>query len=495
MLTIPTYSQSTMSFFNTMKAFSLMAMVPSVSMGFLLSQIKTMGPSKLSNGFIRTGSRSVDNFVTPVPDFSVVVLPGTLVSPSKYEPVCHQIESTCKSNNITADVSIAQFTLNVGHRFEVESMVEKIKKEVRSENVIIVGHSASAVVGAQIAEDVNAAGFVQWCGTFNSIGDFPWDCIDPSKFTTPTMAILAEHDSLFSFPTSIREFCRAGNYTSRVIPTSVKDSGHFSGVYMDDREFDDLPKRLRNTIESTGTSVDDLFEMEVVSVSWRIAQFMGYLNGAPKETSRVENMGKHFRSKFGELANTHTRDDVKTMLYGPDSSVNHVHTVNPPGLLYSLLHAAFPEGRSLITLSTVVLPFIFTLPGISGSVSVSSVLNPFPTSFFSNPSIWVKMPYKGPDDYSKEINTNTFEKALADVSESDRQDYFNFGRPMVFAKDTNVPKIPGCGPMWVATPLVVNDEGNHVSVSSPVIKLDKTLNTKLISRKQCLEWILVKCFK
>lgn len=464
--------------------------------GFLVSHVKTPSSSKAVNGFIRVGSHSSYSAIDDKhkPDFSVFVLPGTLVPPSSYESVCHQVKEMCTSRNMTVDVAVAKFTLNAGHRFETESMSTRIKNEARSENIVIVGHSASAVVGADIAKNVDAAGFVQWCGTFNSNGDFPWDCIDPTKYDLPIMSILSEHDSMFSFPVSVREFCNFGNYTSKIIPTSIRDTGHFSGVYMDDREFDDLPKRLQSTIERTGTSVDDLFDMDAVSVAWRVSEFIGYLNGSPKSSERVNKMQSDFRTKFGELSSTMCIDDVKTMIYG-DSSSGHTHAKAPPSLLYGLLYAAFPELRTIITLSTMVIPFIFSYPSESRSISVSPPMNPFPGATFGNPSIWAKIPYSGPVNFSREVNSNTFEKALSDVSELDRQEYFKYGKPMVFAPDTDIPKIPGCGLIWVSTPLVVNKEDAYVSVSSPVVKLDKTLNTKLISRKQCLEWILVGCFK
>lgn len=471
--------------------------------GFLMSHVKTRSASSTGRGFKRVGSHSPSsspssdfNFDTNnKPDFSVFVLPGTLVPPSSYEAVCNQVRGMCASRNMTVDVDVAGFTLNAGHRFETESMSRRIKNEARSENIVIVGHSASAVVGADVAKNVDAAGFVQWCGTFNSNGDFPWDCIDPTDYDLPMMSILSEHDSLFSFPVSAREFCSFGNYTSNIIPTSIQDAGHFSGVYMDDREFDDLPKRLQNTIERTSMSVDDLFDMDAASVAWRISEFVGYLNGSPTSSDRVNKMQNDFRSKFGELASTVCIDDVKSMLYGDSSSSGHTHVKSPPGILYGLLYAAFPELRTLITLSTMVVPFIFSYPSESRSISVSPPMNPFPGATFGNPSIWAKIPYKGPVNFSKEVNSNTFEKALSDVSELDRQEYFKYGKPMVFAPDTDIPKIPGCGLIWVSTPLVVNKEDAYVSVSSPVVKLDKTLNTKLISKKQCLEWILVGCFK
>lgn len=465
--------------------------------GFIMTHVKSSGVSKIMDDFIRVGSRSSYS-TTPNnknPDFSVFVLPGTLVSPSSYESVCHQIKEICTSRNLTIDVSVAKFTLNAGHRFETDTMSRKIKEEALSDNIVIVGHSASAVVGADIAKNVNAAGFVQWCGTFNSNGDFPWDCVDPNKYDIPVMSILSEHDSMLSFPVSVREFCNFGNHTGNVIPTSIQDAGHFSGVYKDGRAYNDLPKRLQNTIERTGTSVDDLFDLGVSSVAWRISEFIGYLDGSPKSHERVHKMQSDFRVKFGELASTQSTDDVKTMLYGTDSSIVHTHVKTPPGLLYSILYAAFPELRTFITLSTMVIPFIFSYPRESRSISVSPTMNPFPGATFGNPGIWAKIPYTGPVNFSREVNSDTFEKALSEVSDLDRQEYFKYGKPMVFADDIEIPKVPGCGLVWVSTPLVVKQEETYTTVSSPVVKLDKTLNTKLISRKQCLEWILVGCFK
>jgi len=396
------------------------------------------------------------------------------------------------------DVNIAKFTFNIGHRFESESISERIKKRAKSDKIVVVGHSASAVVGADIAQKVGAVGFVQWCGTFNSNGDFPWDCLDPYKYDLPVMTILSEHDSLFSFATATREFCSFGNYTNNrinMIPTSIKDAGHFSGIFPDDREFEDLPSRMRHTLENTGMTVDDLFDMAAVSIAWRVSEFIGFLNGSSRSINRVMDMKKRFHSKFGEISNTQSVDDVKSMLYGTGTSEYHTHSTNPPGLLYSLLYAAFPEGRSLLTLTMVVLPFIFTYPSRDRSISVSGIVNPLPGAVFSNPGIWAKIPYGGPDEFSRGVNSDTFNQALSEVSEEDREAYFKHGKPMVFARDTEIAKIPGCGLMWVSTPLVLDNRDSYLSVSSPVISMKDTLNTKLLSKKQCLEWILVGCFK
>lgn len=463
-----------------------------LSSGFFLpSSIKAGGPFTFSSGFINTDPVPS----TEKPDFSVFVLPGTLVPPSSYESVCRQIGSICDSKNITVDVDIAKFAFNVGHRFESESMSEKIKKRAKSDKIVVVGHSASAVVGADIAQKVDAVGFVQWCGTFNSNGDFPWDCLDPYKYDLPIMTILSEHDSLFSFATATREFCNFGNYTNSVIPTSIKDAGHFSGIFPDDREFEELPSRMQYTLEKTGMSVDDVFDMGVASVAWRVSEFIGYLDGSSKSIERIVDMKKQFQSKFKDISRTQSVDDVKAMLYGPDSTEYHTHSTSPPGLLYSLLYAGFPEGRSLLTLTTVILPFIFTYPSKDRSISVSGIVNPLPGAVFSNPSVWAKIPYDGPDNFSREVNSETFNQALSEVSEEDREAYIKHGKPMVFARDTEIAKVPGCGLVWVYSPLVLENKDSYLSVSSPVIRMKDTLNTKLLSKKQCLEWILVGCFK
>ena len=355
-------------------------------------------------------------------------------------------------------------------------MSEKIKLEARSENIVVVGHSASAVVGAEIAQCVGASGFVQWCGTFNSNGDFPWDCVDPGKYNTTTMTILSEQDALLSFPVAIRDLVRNGNASGNIIPTSIENAGHFSGIYDDEH---------------------------VYSVSEKVSDFIGYIRGSTSSTEKILDMRDKFVSKFGILGNALYRDDVKTLLYGPNSpnspnsvnpSVGHVHTVSPPSILYALLYSAFPELRSAITLFTVVLPFVFSYPVETRSISISPNMNPFPGSTLSNPGIWAKIPYDGPRDICRDLNTKTFEMALSEVSQSDRDAYFSKGKPMVFSRDREISLVPGCGLVWILTPLVLDIQDAYCSVSSPVVRTGSTLNTKLISRNQCLEWILVRCF-
>ena len=423
------------------------------------------------------------------PKVSVVILPGTLVRPKYYEPIAHSIERLCNSKKIEVDVSLAKFTLNIGHRFQVESMSEEILKTVKTDNIVLVGHSASAFVGIDISSKVKAKGLVQWCGTFNSRGSFPWEIRQRNELNSPVLCILAEQDGMLSFTSALKDFDGLFNSTT-TFPTYIKDAKHMSGISWLDRP---LTKRMRIDMINRSLTEKELGESYAKSIAMRISDFVGYVNGSDVSRVSLNLLKEDFWIKYEGLIHANHRPSVKSMIYRSDSfSKTHTHIHTPQGMFLTVVYCSFPESRYLIHFLTMMLPFIFS----HDSVSICPLMNVLPGKKLNNPSIWVKIPKHTRRKFSRDTNSKTFKAALEEVPERCKQEYFQCGKPMVFGSDIDIPLVPGCALVWLMSPLKIayGNKEDPVVVSSPTIRMGSRLNTKLISREQCLEWILVKAF-
>lgn len=428
------------------------------------------------------------------PTVSVVILPGTLVRPKCYEPLAREIHNICRKKDIDVDISLARFTLNIGHRFQVDSMSKEITKNTKTENIVLIGHSASAAVGIDICSNIKAKGFVQWCGTFNSRGSFPWEIYDRLGFKSPILCILAEQDRMFSFTAALKDFDGLSNYAN-MFPTYIKDAKHMTGV---SKYQGPLTKRMKNDMGTLFLTEKGLHKSYVKTIAQRVSDFVAYTQGPGSPTYEdslydLNLLKEDFWIKYKGLIPANTKPDAKSIIYGSEKSEHghrHIHT--PQGMFMTILYCAFPETRCLMHFLTIMVPFILS----HDSVSVSPLLNVVPGRKLNNPSIWVKIPLHTGKNFSRDTNSRTFKDALGEVEEKDRREYFKSGRPMVFGPDISISLVPGCAVAWLLTPLRLKygDKGNAVIVNSPTIRMNSRLNTKLISKEQCLEWILVKSF-
>lgn len=451
--------------------------------------------------------RNIHGFVTPTikpvvpildkqndPTVSVVILPGTLVRPKCYEPIAREIQDICRKKDIDVEISLARFTLNVGHRFQVDSMSNEIIKNTNTENIVLVGHSASAAVGIDICSKIKAKGFVQWCGTFNSRGSFPWEIYDRISFKPPILCILAEQDRMFSFTAALKDFDGLSN-SPNMFPTCIKDAKHMSGV---SKYQGPLTKRMKNNMGAGFLTEKGLHKSYVNTIAQLVSDFIGFTEGPSSPSYEVSlcdllHLKEDFWIKYKGLISANVKPNAKSIIYGPEESEQkhrHIHT--PRGMLLTMVYCGFPEIRHAIHFMTIMLPFIFSY----NSVSICPLLNVVPGRKLNNPSIWAKIPLHTKKNFSRDTNSRTFKDALAEVGDKERQEYFKNGRPMVFGPDISIPLVPGCSIAWLVTPLGLKfgDKNDAVVVNSPTIRMNSRLNTKLISKEQCLEWILVKSF-
>ena len=330
---------------------------------------------------------------------------------------------------------------------------------------------------------------MRWCGTFNSRGNFPWEIYDRTSIKFPVQCILAEQDGMFSFTSSLKDFDGLENSTT-VFPTYLKDGKHMSGVSTLDRP-------LTRRMTKKGLTEQNSY---VTSIASKISDFIVYVDGPEnpgydKSLKTLVTLKKSFFKKYKGLINSSYRPDVKSMIYDKEELTHtHTHIHTPQDMFLTIMYCSLPEVRHSIHFFTMMLPFIFSL---GESVSVSPLMNVLPGRYFNNPSIWVKIPENTKENFSRDTNNRTFNDALSEVSKKDRKEYLENGRPMVFGNDTVIPLIPGCSLLWLFSPLSLNygsSNDSAVVIKSPVIRMNYRLNTKLISREQCLEWILVKSF-
>ena len=469
-----------------------LSLTGSVTNGFLMMSnvnrvreyTRTKGLSRRESGFIHIGEKTVS------PDVSIVILPGTLVSPDDYSPLGHQLKYMCDTKNITTDISIAQFTLNIGHRFEVDRVSKDILETTKSENIILVGHSASSAIGVDIASKVNASGLIQWCGTFNSRGTFPWETYDGNECKIPVLTILSEQDNLFSFAAALGDFDGFKNSKS-MFSTYIKDANHMAGIGKTIEPGMKITKRMNSTMQRLNMDKSDFKDADRISISWRMTEFISHVHGT--HSNKLDILNSHFWEKYEHLIESDVRPDVKSMLYGnSNTSVMHRHIHTPPDLILTIIYCSLPEIRPFVHFYTMLLPFIFSY---GTSISISPLMNPLPGGGLNNPSIWVKIPSGKERNFSRDLNSRTFMETLSELSDEDREAYFKYGKQVAFVEDNFIPHVPGCGLLWLCLPLGVESKGEFITIKSPVIRMGDRLNTKIISKKQCLELILIKAFE
>lgn len=409
---------------------------------------------------------------------TMVFLPGTCVSPSEYHSILQNIKTECEYKDMNVDVFVQKFTGNVMQRFEVDMAVNSIKKKFgeNPKNLIIVGHSAGAVVGLDIAEKVNASAVVAWCGSFNSEGNLPWDVKDSYGYNVTSLTLLSEYDKLIPFPIAVTEFCDRTSLNSQQImfASIIKHGNHFSGLRRD---------------RKSDASRD---------ISWKISEFMTFMftdgermKTAEKYTRQNSDMlSKDFR---GLCANSHVEVSriLKTI-----TSVRNTHYNIPPSMLLTVLYITLPLVRPYIH-GLVLFPlFVFSQPTKTDSFSYSPMYNFFPMAKLNVPFVWIKLESL-PDkkNRARDINISVFEEAFESLSFEQQERYRVYGKKIKFGDDISFPHVPGCSLLWLTVPVIMTDVKGELLAKSPTIDMGSRMNAKVFSKQNCVEWITSKAFE
>ena len=440
---------------------------------------------------------------------SILFIPGTGVKPKEYFPVLDVIKSECGNNSINVDINIVKFTGNMMHRFEVDSVVSDVNnfyKNNNYDNIIFIGHSAGGSIGMQVAKkmDRTPQGIVSWCSSFNSMGDLPWDTFDPMSLkNTSSLTILAENDKQLPLTIALREFCDKSHIEKGIFVSVLRQGDHFSGLssYKDSSLFSNYEKMISGKISM-------FIESCLVSGNSTANDYMKW------ETNRTID-------RYSGVAVPQDRMSVTKLFQGGEitgvKSKTHQHYSVPPDMLLTFLYISVPFMKPLIHYYVLMLSFIFSQPDENNSYSFSPLPDILPIARFNSPPLWVKV--KGLPEHknrAKDMNKAIFKQALDSVTSDQKSRYLSFGKKMVFGNDISIPLVPFCNFLWLFTPLITYDsmksllrifmmfffplvkyesDGSSVlMVQSPTIDIGSRINAKILSKQECIEWIITKSF-
>lgn len=410
------------------------------------------------------------NLIIPkVPKVSVLFLPGTGVKPSEYLPALQNLKDKCKFIDVDVNINVVQFTLNSLHRFESEKVLNDVNKFYEDkdyDDIVLIGHSAGGSIVNDIAGkmDKKPTCLIDWCSSFNYDNYLPWEGVDPSTIGVPSITLLAENDKRVPFAIAGREYCNSNTKDTYI--HCLKNHDHFSGVR------------------------DDNYS----HTTWMMAKFIraNVLN-SPTDIDRIEYEKDSFSEQYKDMMVPRSRRDI--ILDFKKFSESHEHYSVPPDMVLTFLYISVPILRPVIH-SLILFPsFIFSQPQQDQSYSFSPLPDFMPWAILNSPPLWAKIDgieYK--KNRSRDINQDTFNKALGSVSDQQRQRYINEGKKMVFHDDVSIPLVPGCSLLWIMLPLLMFNKESELIVISPTIDIGSRVNSKLISHQQCVEWILTKSF-
>lgn len=407
------------------------------------------------------------------PHVDLVFIPGTGISPISYENVLENIQIESELKNISVDIHPVHLTGNVLHRFEIDRVVKSINKEIPEidRNLVIMGHSGGGAIGIDIAKKTNASALVSWCSSFNSMGDLPWDSKDSFDFNIPSLTLLADQDRHVPFPIAIREFCEETNPKRNIFSDVLIDSGHFTGIN----------------------------DGDIYQVSSKTSEFLSSIFGQGKRSDMSEkfiydntlNTVRDFKS----LAVQSNLDVSTIMMHLTD--VPNTHYSVPPDMLLTLLYISVPILRPYIHNLVLFPMFLGSFPSKKASYTYSPMFDYFPTSLLNSPPLWAKVEIDKGKNRAAEMNKKIFDIALMAVTPEQRDRYEKYGRKIRFEDDFSIFKVPGCGLIWMMTPLLmrIDRKKNELVVKSPTIDIGNRMNAKLVSKRSCIEWILLRSFE
>lgn len=408
---------------------------------------------------------------------NLVFLPGTGVSPVEYYPILENIRSKCEFKNMKVDMFMAKFTGNVMQRFESQKVVTSIKNKFGEtpNNLIIVGHSAGAFIGLDIAKKVNAKAVVAWCGTFNSQGNLPWDFTESYGYNITSLTLLAEYDKLIPFPIAVSEFCDRTNldYQKNMLASVIKHGRHFSGLRGD----------------KSGAYYD---------ISWKISEFMTFMFTDGDRSKSAEEYTRNNNEMLSkDYSGLRTPSHVEiSRVTKKITGCRNTHYSIPPCMLLTVLYITLPPIRPFIHGFVLFPHFIFSQPTKTDSFSYSPMYNFFPNARLNLPFVWIKLdnlPEK--KNRAREINISVFEEAFSTLSFEQQERYRVYGKKLKFSDDISIPRVPGCSLLWLSTPVIMKDVKGELVAKSPVIEMGSRINAKVFSKQNCIEWITSKSFQ
>ena len=406
---------------------------------------------------------------------TIVFIPGCGVSPLRYNPVLENIRTCCEQKNMNTDIFIAKFTGNLAHRFEINTVASSIKKQFgnNTENLIVMGHSAGGSVCIEIAEKIKARGMILWDSCFNSAGRLPWKSYVSYKYNVSSLTLLSEYDKFIPFTVAALEYCehKENTFDVSVLPRS----NHFTGLNGDSES------------------------KESLQLSWKVSEYMAsLLTTGPRQVNAqyyVSSATNSFIRDFSPLV--HKNGQVsKTM--EDITGIQNFHYSVCSDMMLTIFYILIPSLRPYLHGLNIFPGFICSHPTTKKSFSYSPMFNFDPFAKFNLPSVWIKL-NKGfsRKNQGRDLCIDTYYKAHAELTESQKRKYRVKGKKIVFGDDIEIPHIPGiCPLLWIFLPVFIRENDGHMIINCPVIRMDNgNLNAKILSKENFVEWLVSKSLK
>lgn len=404
---------------------------------------------------------------------SLMFFPGTLVKTDEYNPILDKIKLDCESRNIQLDVKIIKFQFDCMHRFEIDSVTEDVNTYYNNNNysdIVFFSHSAGGPVAMNVVRNMTKKpSLILWGSTFNSDGDFPWEGIDPLTLNTTSLTLLAEKDNHLPFPIALKEYCDNRLNGSNTFVCDLPGFGHFSGI-----------RSMGNS--KISKIVSTFIESQVLTTENSIKYF--------------DIHHKSFLERYSTLSKPQDRvsinNDFEDGSITTSSVDSHFHYSVPPDMFLTFLYIAIPIMKPFIH-NLIILPsFVSVQPTKKKSYSFSPLPDILPFAVLNSPPTWVKIDgLKKSNNRARDMNIRIFEKALDSVTTCQKQRYLKDGKKIRFGDDISIPLFPACSVLWLITPLMMINSSRLI-VKSPTIDIGSRMNAKLISKQECIEWIVSK---
>jgi len=438
---------------------------------------------------------------------SIVFLPGSLVDPREYTKFLETLKDVCETNGIDTNIYNTKFTCNIMHRWETDDVSNDILTQIpRDHGLVIIGHSGGGFTAVDVAEKVSADCVVQWAGTLNSMGDLPWDSRSAEDLSVPRYTLLSEYDKRIPFPLAIKEFCLNKNNNSLV--SFLEGGYHFSGIKEGSKENNTAMTYIGKEYELRRGKTN-LYTLEA---AWKISEFISsaMLIGTSPDTATRYLQSDHTRvlERFMSLSKGQTRYEISTDIetiaafkLGIPTKIKNFHISVPGDMLMTFLYIGVHPLRPIIHTCMLLSSFIFSHPDSSSgeSYSYSPLPDCNPFAVIRSPPTWVKLDGidKNLTNRARLMNTEIFNSALKSVSPDQKRRYVKYGRKMVFGEDIVIPPIPGCGLLWILSPILMNlgYSKKKLCVHSPVLNVGSRMNAKIVNKSSCIEWISTACFE
>lgn len=364
---------------------------------------------------------------------------------------------------------ILRYTGNVGHQWQTSALIEKVVADIEG-TTFILGHSQGAHAAMQSAAQLSLP-FIQWAGTCNSRGEFPYASTYSSAMEAPQLLLLGEKDARLPVSCAVKDALDLQGSRRQLLVT-LPDETHSSALQA----------------PHTVAKVSAAFIAGTV------------LQKNATATAEVEDLRSRSASRFKALLHEasapRVRDwtEAQQLEYSGSPVTGHHHS-SPPHILLALLSYVCPPLQWYVNLCMLLPAFATSRPSPEVVHSYTPLKSPL-CSFsrkIVEPSNSVKLWDAGARRVSaKSLNQRTFYAALSSLPKEDVKRYLAGRKRMYFEDDIVIAPLAGCGLRWLCSSVQFKYGEEGVRVASPTLTALGGCNAKLLSTAQALEWILCK---